>query len=61
MSFRLCASVDLLYHVPGETLFRIVDTEHLKVCFDILENELQRFEKGTEVTVAPVSFIDDRY
>ena len=28
--------------VPGETLFRIVDTEHLKVCFDILENELQR-------------------
>ena len=47
--------------VPGETLFRIVDTEHLKVCFDILENELQRFEKGTEVTVAPVSFIDDRY
>ena len=47
--------------VPGETLFRIVDTEHLKVCFDILENELQRFEKGTEVTVAPVSFIDDRH
>ena len=47
--------------VPGETLFRIVDTEHLKVCFDILENELHRFEKGTEVTVAPVSFMDDRH
>ena len=47
--------------VPGETLFRIVDTEHLKVCFDILENELHRFEKGTEITVAPVSFIDDRH
>ena len=47
--------------VPGETLFRIVDTEHLKVCFDILENELQRFEKGTEITVAPVSFPDDRH
>ena len=47
--------------VPGETLFRIVDTEHLKVCFDILENELQRFEKGTEITVAPVSYIDDRH
>jgi len=47
--------------VPGETLFRIVDTEHLKVCFDILENELQRFEKGTVITVAPVSFIDDRH
>ena len=47
--------------VPGETLFRIVDTEHLKVCFDILENELQRFETGTEITVAPVSFPDDRH
>ena len=47
--------------VPGETLFRIVDTEHLKVCFDILENELQRFEKGTEITVAPVPYPDDRY
>ena len=47
--------------VPGETLFRIVDTEHLKVCFDILENELQRFEKGSEITVAPVSFLNDRH
>lgn len=45
--------------VPGETLFRIVDTEHLKVCFDILENELQRFEKGTEITLAPVAYPDD--
>jgi len=47
--------------VPGETLFRIVDTEHLKVSFDILENELQRFEKGSEITVAPVSFLNDRH
>ena len=47
--------------VPGETLFRIVDTEHLKVCFDILENELQRFEKGTVITFAPVSYPDDRH
>ena len=47
--------------VPGETLFRIVDTEHLKVCFDILENELQRFEKGTVITFAPVSFPNDRH
>ncbi len=47
--------------VPGETLFRIVDTEHLKVCFDILENELHRFEKGTVITVAPVSYPDDRH
>ena len=47
--------------VPGETLFRIVDTEHLKVCFDILENELQRFEKGTVITMAPISYPDDRH
>ena len=47
--------------VPGETLFRIVDNEHLKVCFDILENELHRFEKGTEITLAPVSYPDDRH
>ena len=53
--------VTQLNAVPGETLFRIVDTGHLKVCFDILENELQRFEKGTEITVAPVSFPDDRH
>ena len=52
----LCATA-----VPGETLFRIVDTEHLKVCFDILENELQRFEKGTVITVTPISFPDDRH
>ena len=47
--------------VPGQTLFRIVDTDHLKVCFDILENELPRFEKGTIITVAPVSYPDDRH
>ncbi len=47
--------------VPGETLFRIVDTEHLKVSFDILENELQRFEKGAVITVTPISYPDDRH
>ena len=47
--------------VPGETLFRIVDTEHLKVSFDVLENELRRFEKGTVITVTPISYPDDRH
>jgi RND family efflux transporter MFP subunit len=47
--------------VPGVTLFRIVDTEHLKVSFDILENELRRFEKGTVITVTPISYPDDRH
>ena len=47
--------------VPGETLFRIVATEHLKVSFDVLENELRRFEKGTVITVTPISYPDDRH
>ena len=46
---------------PGETLFRIVDTEHLKVSFDVLENELRRFEKGTAITVTPISYPDDHH
>lgn len=46
---------------PGETLFRIVDTEHLKVSFDILENELRRFEKGAAITVTPISYPDDHH
>ncbi len=47
--------------VPGETLFKIIDTEHLKVSFDVLENELGRFEKGTVITVTPISYPDDRH
>ena len=47
--------------VPGVTLFRIVDTDHLKVCFDVLENELRRFEKGSVITVTPISYPDDRH
>lgn len=46
---------------PGKTLFRIVDTEHLKVCFDVLENELQPFDYGTEITVAPYAYLEDRH
>ena len=46
---------------PGETLFRIVDTENLKVCFDVLENELQPYDYGTEITVAPFAYLEDRH
>ena len=41
---------------PGVPLFYIVDTEHLKVCFDVLENELQKFEPGTKVLVFSVAY-----
>ena len=47
--------------VPGETLFRVVDTEHLKVTFDVLENELQKFQAGMTITVTPISYPDDRH
>ena len=41
---------------PGVPLFYIVDTEHLKVCFDVLENELRKFEPGTKIQVYSVAY-----
>jgi RND family efflux transporter MFP subunit len=41
---------------PGVPLFYIVDTEHLKVCFDVLENELRKFEPGTRILVYSVAY-----
>lgn len=41
---------------PGVPLFYIVDTEHLKVCFDVLENELHKFEPGTKILVYSVAY-----
>lgn len=41
---------------PGVPLFYIVDTEHLKVCFDVLENELHKFRKGTRIQVISVAY-----
>jgi multidrug resistance efflux pump len=41
---------------PGTPLFYMVDTEHLKVCFDVLENELHNFELGTEIQVVSIAY-----
>lgn len=41
---------------PGVPLFYIVDTEHLKVCFDVLENELHKFQAGTKIQVISVAY-----
>lgn len=41
---------------PGEPLFYIVDTDHLKVCFDVLENELHKFQPGTKIRVVSVAY-----
>ena len=47
--------------VAGKPLFRIIDTDHLKVCFDVLENELSRIAVDTAITVIPISYHDDRH
>jgi RND family efflux transporter MFP subunit len=41
---------------PGVPLFYIVDTEHLKVCFDVLENELHKFQEGVQIQVISVAY-----
>ena len=41
---------------PGVPLFYIVDTEHLKVCFDVLENELLKFQQGTRIHVVSIAY-----
>lgn len=41
---------------PGTPLFYIVDTEHLKVSFDVLENEFHHFQKGTQVKVVSIAY-----
>ena len=41
---------------PGVPLFYIVDTDHLKVCFDVLENELHKFQPGTQIQVISIAY-----
>jgi RND family efflux transporter MFP subunit len=41
---------------PGVPLFYIVDTDHLKVCFDVLENELHKFQTGTRIQVISIAY-----
>ncbi|MBE6262159.1 MAG: HlyD family efflux transporter periplasmic adaptor subunit [Prevotella sp.] len=42
--------------LPGEALFYIVDTEHLKVSFDVLENELAKYQMGASLSVSTVAY-----
>lgn len=46
---------------PGEALFSIVDMDHLKVSFDVLENELARYQKGARLTVSTVTFPSEQH
>ena len=46
---------------PGEALFYIVDIEHLKVSFDVLENEVPRYWNGAILTVSTVAFPSEQH
>jgi RND family efflux transporter MFP subunit len=46
---------------PGEALFYIVDAEHPKVGFDVLENEVPRYWDGAILTVSTVAFPSEQH
>ena len=46
---------------PGEALFYIVDTEKLKVSFDVLENELAKYQMGKKVSVFTVAYPSEQH
>ena len=46
---------------PGEALFYIVDIEHLKVSFDVLENEVPKYWDGAILTVSTVAFPSEQH
>ena len=46
---------------PGEALFYIVDIEHLKVGFDVLENELAKYEEGAVLSVSTLTYPTEKH
>jgi len=46
---------------PGEPLFYIVDMDHLKVGFNVLENELSKYTEGARLTVSTLTFPDEQH
>ena len=47
--------------LPGEPLFYIVDMEHLKVSFDVLENELAKYQNGVILSVSTLTFPSEQH
>ena len=47
--------------LPGEALFYIVDTEHLKVSFDVLENEMAKYQMGAKVSVTTIAYASEHH
>lgn len=46
---------------PGEALFYIVDGDHLKVGFNVLENELAKYVGEVSITVSTITFPDEKH
>ena len=46
---------------PGDPLFYIVDIEHLKVSFAVLENELAKYENEPILSVTTITYPSERY
>lgn len=46
---------------PGEALFYLVDVEHLKVSFEVLENELAKYENGASLSVSTLTFPSEHH
>ena len=46
---------------PGDPLFYIIDTDHLKVIFEVLENEVPRYENGAVLSVSTVAFPSEHH
>ena len=46
---------------PGEALFYIIDTKQLKVCFDVLENELAKYQMGASVSVSVIAYPSEQH
>jgi len=46
---------------PGQPLFSIVDIDHLKVSFDVLENELAKYEMGATVSATTIAFPNEQH
>lgn len=45
----------------GEPLFYIVDMDHLKVCFNVLENELAKYENGASLSFTTITFPSEQH
>lgn len=46
---------------PGQPLFYIVDTQRLKVTFDVLENEMANYQMATKLIVSTMAYPSEQH